>query len=252
MINLQDKIALVTGGTSGIGLAIAKLYVELGAKVIITGRRDNGQSIAKSVGAVFIQCDVSKDEQVAQLACQIKAEYGNVNVLVNNAGIYEPIGLVEDADMDVFDRLTSVDYRSVFLVTRAIKPLMAAGDSIVNTASTAALMGVPADSAYCAVKAALIGLTRSLSLELAEVGIRINAISPGAINTDMWPEDEPLISALQKLIPLGRLGEATEIANTAAFLGSSASSYITGQNLVVDGGFTSGHTGATFGGLIGE
>jgi NAD(P)-dependent dehydrogenase (short-subunit alcohol dehydrogenase family) len=237
--SLSNQIALVTGGTAGIGLATARQFIDSGADVIITGRRDSGADTAREIGARFLRADLSDSGQIEGLFAQID----ELDILVNNAGVALTGDLIAATSDEVLDTQLNLNVRAAFQVMRSAIPKIRAGGSIVNVASVSASEGNASSAVYNATKAALVNLTRSAALELAGT-IRVNSVSPGPVETDMWPDSAPFKPVLKSLIPLGRLGEPEEIARVIQFLASDASSFVTGQDLVVDGGYLAGPTPA--------
>lgn len=242
MGKLQDKVAIVTGGASGIGEAIVRLFAKEGAQVICVDlNAENGQALEKDLAndtqICFKQGDVADPERVAEIFEETINEFGRVDILINNAGVntYMPS---EDRPYDDFKWTTDINLNSVFLWSQhAIRDMLAKdGGVIVNTASMNGIRSVGGNAAYDASKAGVIHLTESMAQEYAARGIRINAVSPGFVDTPMVPEGT--IEAVAPTIPMRRAGEADEIAKPVLFLCTDESSYITGHNLVIDGGFT--------------
>lgn len=237
--SITGKATLITGGTAGIGLATAKHFSDHGANVVISGRRENGGDIAKSMGCHFIQTDMSKPGDVENRFSKVAEHLGKLDVVINNAGIGPETGQISNANMDAHDLTVAVNLRAAYHVLKLAPGYMNDGGSIINTASISGMEGEVGSSSYCATKAALINLTKSSALELASRGIRVNAISPGPVKSEIWEGHDP-IEWSQLVIPLGRIGEAVEVATAFHFLASDAASYITGANLPVDGGYMSG------------
>lgn len=243
---LDGKIALITGGTSGIGLAVAQEFVKEGAYVFVTGRRQPAldqavHTIGRNVTGV--QADASSRDDLDRLYAAIKKEKGRLDILVANAGggAMAPLGSITEEHYDAaFD--TNVK-GTLFTVQKAL-PLMAQGASIILTASATSITGTSAFSVYSASKAAVRSFARSWTLDLKERGIRVNAVSPGPTNTpglaDLGGPDpaqqQGLLGYLASQVPMGRLGTPEEVAKAVAFLASSDSSFITGIELFVDGG----------------
>ena len=232
---LRGKVAIVTGGTKGIGEAIANKLNSLGAKVIICSREK-----AKSKH-YFIQCDVSKSEDVKKLMNEVIAKFKKIDILVNNAGIYPTVEL-KDMTEEQWDQMMSINLKGTFNFTRAVIPYMIKQKSgnIVNLSSIAGILGFESMIHYCTTKAGIRGFTMASAVELAKYGIRVNAIAPGLIDTPGVRNlmGEKGIKGFVQQVPLKRHGVPNDIAETAAFLVSNSSSYITGQIIVVDGGFS--------------
>lgn len=243
---LQNKIAVITGATSGIGLSTAKLFAAEGARVYITGRRK--AALDKAVaeigqGAVGVQADSSSNADLDKLFAQVKAERGRLDALIVNAGggTMLPLGQITEEQIDdTFGR----NVKAVILTVQAALPLMGKGSSIVLTGSTAGTEGTAAFSVYSASKAAVRNLARSWALDLKGTGIRVNVISPGATRTpglvelagDDKEQQQGLLDYLASRIPLGRVGEAEEIAKATLFLASDDASFVNGAELFADGG----------------
>lgn len=239
---LEGKVALVTGGSRGIGLGIARELAEAGATLALVAR--NGDRARESAGSLpgtghaGFSCDVSDPAAVKETAKAVESELGPVEILVNNAGITRDNVLMRLSDDD-WDQVIDVNLKGAFNFIRALTRgmLKRRAGVIVNVSSVVGLMGNPGQSNYAASKSGLHGLTRSVARELASRGIRCNAIAPGYIRTDMTSEltDEQR-EALQGQIPLGRLGEVEDIAPVVRFLAGPGGRYITGQIISVDGG----------------
>ena len=242
---LEGKIAVVTGGTTGIGLATAKRFVAEGAHVYVTGRRRDAldAAVADIGGRVTgVQADSSKLDDLDRLYAQVAAEHGRIDVLFVNAGggSMLPLGAITEAQYDdTFGR----NVRGTLFTVQHALPLLGDGASVILTASTTSVKGTPAFSVYSASKAAVRNLVRSWILDLKGRGIRINAISPGAIETpglrelaDTPESERELLNYLASQVPLGRLGRPDEIGKAAVFLASDDASFVTGIELFVDGG----------------
>ena len=182
--SLKDNVAVITGGTSGIGLKAAERFIAAGAKVVIAGRKD-GTEIAEKIGATFVQCDVSSEESVAALMETAQSTYGNIDIIVNNAGANFGYDVLMDTDVSNFDKNFNINTKGVVHGIKYGVPRMNDGGRIVNVASAAALQGVAYLSPYVASKWAVIGITRTAAVELGEKGIRCNAICPTSVNTPM-------------------------------------------------------------------
>jgi NAD(P)-dependent dehydrogenase (short-subunit alcohol dehydrogenase family) len=247
MGKLAGKIALVTGGGTGIGLATARRFVEEGARVFITGRR--GDVLAEAAGSIGpevspVTCDVADDSDMERLFARISADVGRLDVVVANAGIIEQ-RLLADVTSDHMDEIFAVNAKSVaFTVQRAL-PLMPDGGAIVLISSVVHMKGRAAHGVYAASKAAVRSFARTWAVELAPRGIRVNVISPGPIETPIidpqFSSPEAARAAREELslrVPLKRFGQPEEIASAALFLASDESSYVNAVDLPVDGGLT--------------
>ncbi|MCE4050151.1 MULTISPECIES: SDR family NAD(P)-dependent oxidoreductase [Bacillaceae] len=243
MGKLQDKVAVITGGASGIGAATARLFVSEGAKVVLVdlneekGKAFESELKALNAGALFVKANITSEDEVANIFKQTIDAFGKVDIVFNNAGI----GRVQpshELDYSEWRQTVNVDLDGVFLVAReAIREMLkAGGGTIVNTASMYGWVGSPGSAAYNAAKGGVVNLTRSLALEYAEQNIRVNALCPGFIDTPIIPEESKL--ALAAATPVKRLGKAEEMAKAVLFLASDDSSYMTGNSLIVDGGYT--------------
>jgi NAD(P)-dependent dehydrogenase (short-subunit alcohol dehydrogenase family) len=242
----SGKIALVTGGSTGIGLATAKRLVKEGAEVIITGRRQEVLDAAiKEIGpgATAIRADSSSAADVEQLMQQIAASSGRIDILFANAGggEFSPLGNITESQVDKY---FGINVKGTLLTVQGALPLMAAGSAIVITGSISSIQGVPAFSVYAATKASLRSFARSWASDLKGLGIRVNVVAPGVIvtpayKTELKMTDEQIAAYTKEVAettPLGRIGEADEIAKAVSFLASDDASYITGIELFVDGG----------------
>ena len=238
-MRLDGKVALITGGARGQGAAEARLFAAEGAKVLITDVLDDeGAALATELGGAvrYRHHDVTSAEEWAAAVEEATGTFGALNVLVNNAGIHS-ITRLEDETLDRFRRLIEVNLIGTFLGIQAALPAMRAsgGGSIVNISSTAGMKGIPGHAAYGASKWGVRGLTKTAAAELGVDGIRVNSVHPGAIKTAMLPGG-PNAEERFAGLPLGRSGEAEEVANLVLFLASDESSYITGTEHVIDGG----------------
>ncbi|WP_080873539.1 SDR family NAD(P)-dependent oxidoreductase [Oceanobacillus timonensis] len=243
MGKLQNKVAIITGGVSGIGAETARLFVSEGAKVVLVDlNEEKGKALEKELKALpseafFIKADITSEGEVTNIFKQTVETFGKVDVVFNNAGI----GTIQSShELDYADwrKTVNVDLDGVFLVAReSIREMLkTGGGAIVNTASMYGWVGSPGSAAYNAAKGGVINLTRSLALEYAEQNIRINALCPGYIDTPIIPEESKQI--LAEATPLKRLGTSEEMAKAVLFLASDDSSFMTGNSLTVDGGYT--------------
>jgi len=243
MGKLQNKIALITGGASGIGAATARLFVQEGAKVVLAdlneekGKAFEAELKAQGAEAVFVKANITSEEEVASLFKQAIEAFGKVDIVFNNAGIGR-VQPTHELDYSEWRNTVNVDLDGVFLVAReSIREMLkAGGGTIVNTASMYGWVGSPGSAAYNAAKGGVINLTRSLALEYADQNIRVNALCPGFIDTPIIPEENK--KELAAITPMKRLGQADEMATAVLFLASDDSSYMTGGSLIVDGGYT--------------
>ena len=252
-MRLKDKVAIVTGSGAGIGKSIAEIFAKEGALVAAASRRAaNGQPVVDAINdsggkAIFIECDVSKLEDVRSLIADTLEAFGRIDVLVNNAGVNfaKPFEQTEPND---WDRVVNTDLRGTYLCSRFAIPSMLekGGGSIINIATVHTLACLPGAAPYDAAKWGMIGLTKALAVEFASRNIRVNALSPGLIDTQIWqdlqkaaPDLEQCLQYWQSNIPMGRVGKPEEIAFAAVFLASDEASYVTGSNFLVDGGMTS-------------
>lgn len=249
---LKGKVALVTGGASGIGRAACIKLAAMGASVVVsdvnTTGGDQTAALIKQAGGntVFIACDVGNAEQVAALHAEIVKQFGGLHVAVNNAGIEGPYQRTGDYEMDAFAKVLHVNVNGVFLCMQQQLRIMVqqGGGAIVNIASIAGVSGFAYHSAYAASKHAVIGLTKTAAVEYARKKIRVNSVCPGFIHTPMLEETvktQPNLSVEKLLatVPQARLGKPEEVADAIAWLCTDASSFITGHSLLIDGGMKS-------------
>lgn len=242
---LEGKVAVVTGGTRGIGLAVVKKYLEQGARVVLFGSRQ--ETVDKAVGKLLEEdpaCQVSGlAPDLADYACveaamkQVADQFGRIDILANNAGISARESIYDYKPED-FDRIMDLNVKAVFYCSKAAAPYMKAqgGGCIINTSSMVSLYGQPSGCGYPASKFAVNGLTKSLARELGKDNIRVNAVAPGVTRTDMVAAlPEEMVKRVSAGIPLGRVGEPEEVANVFLFLASELASYVTGAVVSVDG-----------------
>ena len=246
MGKLEGKIALVTGANSGIGLATAKSFVTEGAYVYITGRRDS--ELARAAAAIgrnvtAVPGDVSKPADLDRLFAQIQREKGRLDIVFANAGVakFAPLGTITE---EFYDSIFDVNVKGLLFTVQKALPLMREGGSIIVNASVVASKGLPANSVYSATKAAVRSFARTWTTDLKSRRIRVNAVSPGSIDTpglnDLLASSEvgeQRRKAITSAVPLGRFGTPDEIAKAVVFLASDDASYVTGAELFVDGGF---------------
>lgn len=235
-MNIKDKVTIITGGTRGIGKAIAQLFAENGAKVIITGRSAESP-VAAELGVKYIGCDVSDKAACENLIKTVLEEFGRIDVLINNAGITQDNLFVRMKD-DEWSSVIDTNLNSLFYLCQPTIKAMSKQRSgaIVNMGSVVGLHGNPAQVNYSTTKAGLVGFTKSLAKEYGRRGIRVNAIAPGFIRTEMTDElPEETQNKYKENIPLGDFGSTKDIAELALFL-SGGANYITGQVIQVDGG----------------
>lgn len=245
----EEKIALVTGGSSGIGRATARAFAREGYTTIIADVQRGEEAVreceAEGATATFIECDVADEASVRALFAEIGSSFGRLDAAFNNAGIEGQQGSTAECTVENFDRVLGVNLRGLWLcMQEEIRQMLSQpdGGSIVNCSSVAGLIGLPNIPAYVASKHGVIGLTRAAALEYAQQKIRVNAICPGAIQTPMldrymgaMPDGR---AAMEQVEPMGRLGEPDEIASAVLWLCSRGASFTTGQAIAVDGGWT--------------
>ena len=247
-MRLANKVALISGGARGMGAVEARLFTQEGAKVCIADiLEEQGRALAAEItdaggDAMFVRLDVNSEREWTEAVDAVVSAYGRLDILVNNAGIYQRANVEETSSAD-WDRMLSINGRGVFIGTKAAIPAMraAGGGSIVNISSVAGIIGSAGATAYNASKGAVRLLTKSTAVQHAAENIRANSVHPGPIETDMldlvFPE-EGMREARALNIPLGRMGRAEDVAKGVLFLASDESSYMTGSELVIDGGFT--------------
>lgn len=245
MARLQNKTALITGGTTGIGLATAKLFLEEGARVAITGQ-DAGRvaAAAETLGpdVMAIRADVASATEMAGVAARLKSEFGGLDIVFANAGIAKVMPFADVDDIHI-DSQIDVNFKGVIYTIKKMLPILRNPSSIILTSTTATEQGFAGMSIYAATKAAVRSLARTLSAELVGHGVRVNVISPGPIETPIFGKLGLSPEGMQQMadnvigkVPAGRFGQAREIAKAALFFASDDSSYILGEDLLVDGG----------------
>ena len=245
-MDLTNKVALVTGGGSGIGRGIAYLLAKDGAKVVIIGRSVNTllESAAQHENISYIVADIGDSADITRVLDEIKTQHGQLDILVNNAGV-APVTPLADVDMSEFDQVFRVNVRGVVDLTKqSLDLLKASKGSVINISSAVANLPLPNMSLYSSSKAAVNSLTRVWGKELAKDGVRVNSVGVGPIETPIYDkaglsveEAQAHIDAVTKLIPFGRFGKVEEVASVVAFLASDEASYVTGCDYAVDGGF---------------
>ncbi len=250
---LDGKVAIVTGGTSGIGETIVQLFVKEGAKVVVAARREEeGRALEKSLGVRFARTDVSSEADIKAMVDATVGWFGRVDCLINNSGIPAPISGVAEIDAADIDRIFAVNVRGLILATKHVAPLMTAqgGGSIINIGSVAGHRGGISGHIYTASKGAVAAFTRSAAAELGEKGIRVNCISPGGIVTGIFGKlagveaskadkvADMVKEVFATLQPIPRAGATDDIAQAALFLASDGSSFVNGQDITIDGGMT--------------
>ena len=253
-MRFKDKVALITGGTSGIGAATAIRFADEGAAVAITGRnRERGQKVvqdivAKGGNAIFIKSDVCRAEDCRQAVDQTLQRFGKIDVLFNNAGVFHP-KTVPDCTEEEWDETIDSSLKGAFLMSKYVLPSMIenGSGSIIHTSSGWGILGGDKAAAYCAAKGGLIIMAKAMAIDHGPQGIRVNCVCPGDVMTPMLPEDaarrglswdEYAVGAADR--PLGRIGSAEDIANAVLYLASEEASFVTGEALVVDGGGVAG------------
>lgn len=242
MARLDDKVAVVTGGASGIGLAAAKNFIENGAKVVIADfNTELGEKVAKEFGAsaIFVKTDVAIEDDIIKLIDTTVATFGKIDIVVASAGIGGGPGDIVNSTMEQWDKVTAIDYTGVFLTNKyAIKQMLdqGTGGSVINIASMFGLVAAPGNVHYTGAKGGVVNISRAAGVAYAKEGIRVNAVCPGVIDT-------PLNTAEVKKMwesrhPMGRLGTVEEVANLINFLASDEATFMTGASIAIDGGYT--------------
>src|ERR687886_889330 len=249
-LDFSGKVALVTGAAAGMGLATAQAFAEAGAAVVLADLKEEAVKAAaerlRAAGgrALAVRCDVSDDAQVAAMVARAVAEFGRLDAAFNNAGVMARIAPTADSTREDFDRVIGVNLRGVWsCMKHELRQMERQGSgAIVNNASVGALTGNPGIGSYIASKHGVVGLTRTAALEYVKRGIRVNAVNPGVIDTqvgrDVVAGDEQAYAAIAKNIPIARAGRPEEIASVVLWLCSPGASYVVGHALTVDGGMT--------------
>jgi NAD(P)-dependent dehydrogenase (short-subunit alcohol dehydrogenase family) len=239
---LQGRVCIVTGGAQGIGEACVRRFAREGAKPVIVDVDDtHGRALASELGALYVHCDVGNKVEVDSAVAQVVAAHGRIDVLVNNAGIFKAADFLDVTEAD-FDAVLRVNLKGSFLMGQAAAREMATagGGAIVNMSSVNGVLAIPNIASYNVSKGGINQLTRVMALALADKGIRVNAVAPGTIATELAAKavltSEEAKQRIMSRTPMRRLGEPEEIADTVAYLASDAASYITGEIVVVDGG----------------
>lgn len=250
MKKLEGKVAIVTGGSSGIGRAICEAYAAAGAHVVVADLNESSaQDLASEIGGLAVKMDVGDIASIEAGVARTVEAFGGVDILVNNAGIFD-MASIDKVTYDTYRKLYDVNVAGTIFAIKAVAPLMKArgGGSIVNFASQAGRRGEPNIVLYCSTKAAVISITQSLALELADDNIRVNAIAPGVIDTPMWDKVDAQFAVYEnkpkgqkkrevgEAVPMGRMGDPRDVADPCVFLACDDARYITAQTLNVDGG----------------
>ncbi|WP_078595913.1 SDR family NAD(P)-dependent oxidoreductase [Evansella clarkii] len=245
-MRLEGKVAVITGGASGIGEYTARAMIEEGAKVVVSDMNDDlGNTLVEDLNtngqnAVYVHADVTSEADAEKMINTAVTEFGKIDILFNNAGI-GALGASEDLPLDEWRKVISVNLDGVFLTAKhAIKAMQKnGGGNIVNNASILGHVGQAQTAAYTAAKGGVVNMTRALAVEYAQQNIRVNAVCPGYIETPLLSQlDEDMKNHLVSLHPIGRLGRPEEVAKAVVFLASNDASFVTGANLLVDGGYT--------------
>ena len=239
---LRDRVVIVTGGAQGIGEACARRFAREGARVVVADVQDaRGQALAAELGASYLHCDVGDKAQVDALVAQVMRAHGRIDVLVNNAGIFKAADFLDVTEAD-FDAVLRVNLKGAFLVGQAVAREMARAGrgSIVNMSSVNSVLAIPSIASYNVSKGGINQLTRVMALALADKGVRVNAVGPGTIATELAAQavltSEDARNKIMMRTPMKRLGEPGEIADVVAYLASDAASYVTGEIVMADGG----------------
>ncbi|CBV42372.1 L-iditol 2-dehydrogenase [Halomonas elongata] len=254
-MKLADKVAVVTGGARGIGLAIARRYVEEGARVVVADVDDKAidaglASLDAGERTIGLRLDVRDRASIDAMVATVMERFGGIDILVNNAAVFDMAPVLEVTE-ESFDRQFEVNVKGLFFTLQAVAAAMVEqgrGEAIINMTSQAGRRGEALVSTYCATKAAVISLTQSCGLDLVRYGIRVNAIAPGVVDTPMWEEVDALFARYEgrplgekkrlvgEAVPMGRMGRPEDYAGAAVFLASEDSDYVLAQTLNVDGG----------------
>ena len=249
-LSFENKVALVTGAASGMGLATARAFADAGAAVLLADFREDAvkaeaqKLVIAGHKAIAVRCDVSDDAQVAAMVDRTVAEFGRIDAAFNNAGVMAHIAATADSTREEWDRVIGINLRGVWSCMKYELRQMQrqGGGAIVNNASVGALSGNPGIGSYIASKHGVVGLTRTAALEYIKQGIRVNALNPGLIDTqiarDVVSGDEQAYGEIAKNVPIGRAGRPEEIASAVLWLCSPGASYVVGHALTVDGGMT--------------
>ena len=249
MSRLAGKLALVTGGSTGIGFAAAQRFIEEGARVAITGR--NEKTLAEAAAVLGPQClairgDVAELEQIDSVMARVKSEFGGLDVVFANAGVLHAFA-VGATDVAKFDQMMAINVRGAYFTVEKALPLLRPGASVIFVSSVARHIGAAKTAAYVATKGAVHAMAKAMAAELAPSKIRVNTICPGPIDTEMWQalvRARPGAAGITRQIPMERIGLPVEIANVALFLASDESSFMTGAELIADGGRVEASGGA--------
>lgn len=239
MKNLENKVAVITGGNSGIGYAAAKRLEASGAHVIITGRRKEAvETAAKELNITGLVADQSRVPDIEHLAAEVKAQFGKVDILVINAGITK-FSTIEQIEESKFDEMMNINFKGAYFTLSRFIPLLSEGASVIMLSSTSATISPQMASVYAASKAAINAVVKIAALELASRKIRVNAVSPGPIATEIMNKialNETLENQLIQSVPAGRMGKAEEVASMIYYLAGEEAAFLTGANFLVDGG----------------
>jgi NAD(P)-dependent dehydrogenase (short-subunit alcohol dehydrogenase family) len=249
MGQFAGKVVLITGGTAGIGRTAAIEFAKQGAKVVVSGRREReGAEVVAGIKAsggeaLFVRADVSQERDVKALIERTRATFGRLDCAFNNAGIEQALTPLPDQTEATYDQIMDINVKGVWLSLKHEIPAMlkTGGGAIVNNASVAGLVGFPEAPVYTASKHAVVGLTKSVALEYAKHNVRVNAVAPAAIETRMFRDFATTPELRQTLVsahPIGRIGQPAEIVSAVVWLCSGGASFMTGQTIVVDGGYT--------------
>lgn len=239
---MQDKIVVITGASSGLGRATAEMMIAEGARVVIADiDREAGAAIAKTIGAEFVRTDVGNAADVEALVSGTVSQFGRLDVMCNNAGVIATTPILDTTD-EAYDRMVTVNFGGVFYGTRAAGRVMVEQGFgvIVNTASNGGCSPSEGMAVYSGTKAAVVAMSKACAIEFAPKGVRVNTISPGTMLTGMVPDVDGIVDVLDKLQPVGYAANPSQMAAGVLFLASDESNYVTGHDLVVDGGATAG------------